>query len=386
VTAAVAAAAVTAAVGTTAAQAATSSGTFGSVVYLKNVVSPTVAMPTAVAIRDVTGDGRPDLVVTTVDRNSVGGNTTVAVYPQLPGGKLGAPVIAKTSDQNDVTTRITITDLYGNGQKEILLPEQYHVDVFSYSHGRLTGTQIPVPANDLAVADFNGDHHPDLLIATDQSDEARIYTGSVSHKFTQWRTLTFPGAGGYEGTVFAGDFDRNGRMDVALFTGSSFGVRVQTAPGTFGAGKVYKNVPIGGMVFPPSNMVVGDVTGDGYPDVITDSLANSPWSGVEVFAGNRSGTLKPPVVYPTLDSPTSMTVADLSGNGRKDLVIEHACWGNVGVMRQRSNGTFAPEALYPVFTCDNGPDQPAVGDLNGDGKPDIAVTSGEDGIGILYAK
>jgi hypothetical protein len=43
--------------------------------------------------------------------------------------------------------------------------------VFSYSQGRLTGTQIPVPANDLAVADFNGDHHPDLLASTTQSGE-----------------------------------------------------------------------------------------------------------------------------------------------------------------------------------------------------------------------
>lgn len=198
--------------------------------------------------------------------------------------------------------------------------------------------------------------------------------------------MSFPRAGSNGTDVFAADFDHNHLADIALFTDTGFALRSQTRPGIFGAEKLYKNVAVKGQLFPPSGMVVGDLTSDGYPDVITGSLANRPWSGVEVFVNEHNGTFKTPVVYPTLDIPTAMTVADLTGNGRSDLVVEHACWGNVGVLLQRANKTLAAEALYPAQICDYGPDQPAVGDLNGDGKPDIAVPAGEDGIAILYGK
>lgn len=370
----------------TAVPAVVSSGTFRNVTYLKNVISPTVAMPTAVAIGKITGGSRNDLVVTTVDTDNNGGGTTVAVYPQLADGKLGTPLTVKTPDANDVTTKITIADLYDNGHLEILLPEEYHVDVFGYSRGHLTSAQIPVPANALAVGNFNGDKYPDLAITTTQADVTQVWTGSASHKFSLWRTVTFPQAGSNGTDIFAADFDHNGRADIALSTDTGFAVRLQTRPGVFGAERLYKNVAVDGVLFPASSMAVGDVTSDGYPDVITDSLANSPWSGVEVFVNKGDGTFKAPAVYPTLDVPTAMTVADLTGNGRNDLVVEHACWGNVGVLLQRANKTLAAESLYPAQVCDYGPDQPAVGDLNGDGKPDIAVPAGEDGIAILYAK
>jgi hypothetical protein len=391
VAAAVLAGAGTAGTGTAAAQAAPgppviSSGTFRSVTYLKNVISPRVALPAAVATGHITSSGRDDLVVTTVDRDNTAGGTTVAVYRRLANGKLGAPVTVKTRDANDVTTQVIIADLYRNGHREILLPEVSHVDVFSYGGGHLRVSRIPVPASDLVVADFNGDGHPDLLITTTQQDTTQVWTGSASHAFRLWRTVRFPEAGSDGTSVFAADFDHNGRPDIALFTPLGFVVRSQTGQGTFGRENFYGNAAINGQLFPAESMAVGDVTSDGYPDVITDSMANRPWSGVEVFVNARNGTFKDPVLYPVLDIPTAMTVADLTGDGRNDLVVEHACWRNIGVLPQRAAKTLAREALYPAQTCDHGPDQPAVGDLNGDGKPDIAVPAGDMGIAILYAR
>ena len=89
------------------------------------------------------------------------------------------------------------------------------------------------------------------------------------------------------------------------------------------------------------------------------------------------------MVYPTLDVPIGMTAADLIGDGRKDLVIDHNGFDALGVLLQTSTGTFAPETLYPA---DSGAEIPAVGDLNGDGQPDIALPSDAQGIAILYGK
>jgi FG-GAP-like repeat len=361
-----------------------SSGTFRSVVYLKNAVSPGVAPPDAVDIADVTGDGRPDLVVVTVDHSNAGGGTTVAVYRQRDNGTLAAPVTAKDSSAyQNVYPLDTIADLYRNGQKEIIIPEAYNVDVFAYRHGRLTGpTRIPISAGNLRVADMNGDGHPDLL-TTDFYGHAQIYLGSTAHTFKLWRTLSFPVGGDPWPALFNSDLNHDGRMDIAHRNEYSFSVRMQPSRDRFSTVKTYNAAPVGGAPFEDAAMAIGDVTGDGRPDVIIASGSNSPGAGVEVFAGTGSGTFKAPVFYPTLDLPMGMTVADLNGDGRKDLVINHDGWNAIGVMLQTSKGTFAPEKLYPAPAEG---DTPAVGDLNGDGKPDIAVVAGSDGIAILYAK
>lgn len=92
------------------------------------------------------------------------------------------------------------------------------------------------------------------------------------------------------------------------------------------------------------------------------------------------------MIYPTFDIPGQMTIADLTGNGRDDLVIEHDDWEYVGVMLQGSNHRLSPEVRYKVANCCGFAfGGPAVGDLNGDGRPDIAVAAG-DSVAVLYQK
>ena len=348
------------------------------------MVSPGVALPSSAAIADVTGDGRRDLIVSTVDPDNVNGGTTIAVYRQRDNGTLAAPVTTKTRDFYAANTQIRTADLYGTGRKEILVQEGTHVDVFAYRHGRVTGpTRVPAGGGDLTVAAVNGDGHPDLLTSSDFGKHAEIYLGSAARTFRLWRTLTFPQNSDQWPLLAAADFNHDGRTDVVHRDEYSFSVRFQGSGGRFSGAKTYKSAPVNGQLFPVANVTVGDVTGDGRPDVITDTLANSPFSGVEVFAGTGTGTFKAPVVYRTLDVPVGMTVADLNGDGRKDLVIDHNGWNALGVMLQTSKGTFAPETLYPA---DSGDETPAVGDLNGDGQPDIAIPSDAQGIAILYGK
>jgi hypothetical protein len=129
-------------------------------------------------------------------------------------------------------------------------------------------------------------------------------------------------------------------------------------------------------------MVVGDVTGDGYPDVVLDTMTDQPFSAVEVFASAHNGTFKRPVLYPVSDVPTAMALFDLTGNGRDDVVVEGTGSSNIGVLLQQTNGTLASEVQHgaPVYDFD----PPAVGDLNGDGAPDIAFTAEGRGVGVMY--
>jgi hypothetical protein len=364
-----------------------SSGNFGGITYVKSVLNPVTYPPTAVAIGDVTGDGRNDLVVTTETRtnNAATNGTMVAVYPQLANGKLGAPLSIHVPDE---AQQVRVAVLWDNHQSEILLPATYRTDVVSYSGGRLSWSSIPVPAIDLTVANFNDNKYADLLTQPDaDTGVTQIWTGSAAHKFSLWRTVTFPDSSEvatsfYGQTVFGADFAHLGRPAVAVMTATGFAVRLQTAPGVFGPAVNYKIGPYDGTSFPPFGMIVGDVTGDGYPDVVLSNGTNSPFSAVEVFPSAHNGGFKSPAAYPALDLATTMALSDLTGNGRDDVIVNHTSWSNIGVLLQNTNGTLASEWLHgaPVYDYD----PPAVGDLNGDGRPDIAFTAESRGIGIMY--
>ena len=261
-----------------------------------------------------------------------------------------------SADAN-IYPQVTVADLYRNGQKEILIPVGRQVDVFAYRNGRLTRpARIPVAggtspasggAGDLRVADMNGDGHPDLLV-TDFYGHVVIYRGSAAHTFRYAQKMEFPADGGTWRVLFNADFNHDGRMDVAVLDGNSFGVRLQESRNRFGSLKAYAPAPINGQQFTADGMAVGDVTGDGRPDVVTAAGTNSPFSGVEVFAGTGAGTFRAPVVYPTLDTPMGLTIADLTGNGRNDLVINHNEQNAIGVMLQTGQGALGPETLYPA--------------------------------------
>jgi FG-GAP-like repeat len=359
-----------------------STGTFGTTRYLSTPQSAE-----AVAIGKVTGNGRNDLVVT----GSIGTDDYLWMYPQLADGRLGQPQ-KYTAHDFAPGIQLIITDLYGNGRHEILRLGLHGVLVWTPSHGRLSGPatiRLPVSnAADFTVADLNHDGHPDIILDNYQSQDVVIYYGTASHAFRRGPTLRFP-AGTIYSTVLAAGFRRPGRPGDIVYS-STYGalVRLRRANGSYGPAASYPLAPIGsGGAFPSDGVAAaGDLTGDGRPDLVLANEADPDRSGIEVYADTASGRLRKPAIYHTGGVPGMMTIADLTGNGRNDLVIEHIGFNQVGVMLQRPDGRLGPETVYAATgCCYYAPSRPAVGDLNGDGRPDIAVTT-VTGVAVIYQK
>src|SRR5208283_5384452 len=125
----------------------------------------------------------------------------------------------------------------------------------------------------------------------------------------------------------------------------------------------------------PISVAVADVNGDGNPDVL---VANSGSNTVGVLLGNGDGTFQPPVTYGSGGcSASSVAVADVNGDGKPDLLVTN--WtsncvngdGTVAVLMGNGDGTFQTAVVYSVYPGDSV--SVAVADLNGDGKPDVAV-------------
>jgi hypothetical protein len=122
-----------------------------------------------------------------------------------------------------------------------------------------------------------------------------------------------------------------------------------------------------------SSLTVADLNGDGIPDVIISDASGSA-AGVRVLLNDGHGLLAADVGYPSESSaglgPVSVIVADINGDGKPDLITANGRDGSISVLLGNGDGTFAAPLS---FAAGADPVAVAVGDLNGDGFPDLVV-------------
>jgi hypothetical protein len=125
-----------------------------------------------------------------------------------------------------------------------------------------------------------------------------------------------------------------------------------------------------------SSLSVADLNQDGKPDLIVANLcakADSCDQGaIGVLLGNGDGTFQPAKSYSSGGGPVSIAVGDVNLDGRPDLAVVNGYPGNVAVLLGNGDGTFQTPRTY--IPGGRNPSAIAIGDVNGDGKPDLVVT------------
>ena len=181
--------------------------------------------------------------------------------------------------------------------------------------------------------------------------------------------------------IASGDVTGDGRDDVLVsYTAvGSVSVVPQTLPGMFGTPLQYdftstKDDALG--------IAVGDITGDGLADAVVTYGGNSPGCHLGVLV-QQKGTFQSVVTYDTLDLPGTVRIADMNGDGRADVIVAHVGFEKVGVYLQATDGSLAAEQLFPFYESNVSGKSIAVGDLNGDGKNDIAGIAWPDNAVLL---
>ena len=262
-------------------------------------------------------------------------------------------------------------DFFGNGLTDLAVLDASGVRIYG-NDGQGGFTVSPFSLNagasptGLTVADVNGDGRPDLLVGNGFGDvlvlmndgEGRFSSPEPVDKIVTLAVET--SAAGPPSFVLA---DQGRDQVVARVGGTSdFVLVANQASGLIAPGAV----------------VLADLNGDGIPDLI---VANSGSNNVLVYPGLGSGRFGPPLNdgrgFFTGTNPTGITVADLNGDGRRDLVIANKGSNDVSVLinTQLPDGsyTFVPR---PRLKVGAGPTATAVGDVNGDGVPDLFVSEG----------
>jgi hypothetical protein len=127
------------------------------------------------------------------------------------------------------------------------------------------------------------------------------------------------------------------------------------------------NYPVGGN---PQAVVTGDFNGDGKLDL---AVANQNSNTVSILLGKGDGTFQPSQNFATGGGPQSLAVGDFNGDGKLDIVTANYSSNTVSVLLGNGNGTFQAPTNIAIGSH---PAAVAVGDFNGDGKLDLGVTTG----------
>jgi len=260
-------------------------GTFQPATYIPQDVVGNVS------IADLNGDGKPDIVMETECQNS-----SDCVYG-------------------------TIRVLFGNGDGTFQPPVIYSPQFFHPSA--------------IAIGDFNGDGVPDVAVTNTYFANSRNPQDSVAIFLANPDgTLQVPvnyTVGGYDSfSIAAGDFNRDGKLDLAVGnalykSGStgSFSVLLGNGDGTF-----QSPLTISPQTVDIASLAVGDFNGDGNSDIVfgsecafSNAIQCSISPIVTLALGNGDGTFQRPANYSSNGGYSSLVPGDFNQDGKLDLAV-----------------------------------------------------------------
>nr|WP_287232236.1 FG-GAP-like repeat-containing protein [Microcystis sp. Msp_OC_L_20101000_S702] len=216
----------------------------------------------------------------------------------------------------------------------------------------------------MTVGDFNGDGKSDLAVANYNGSNVSVLLGTGTGSFGPATNFSV-GMASYPNSVTVGDFNGDGKSDLAVANVNSSNVSalLGTGTGSFGTAT---NFSVGSF---PRSVTVGDFNGDGKSDLAT---ANIFGNNVSVLLGTGTGSFGPATNFSVGINPLSVTVGDFNGDGKSDLATANAGSNNVSVLLGTGTGSFGTPTNFSVGAV---PYSVTVGDFNGDGKSDLAVTN-----------
>jgi hypothetical protein len=340
-------------------------------------------LPNSVVAGDLRGNGITDLVVVDL--------AGVSVLYGNGDGTFQAPV---SIEQGITAFDVTLADLRGTGKLDIILSENFHP---GFSNGGVevllndgTGmhfgstfyatTSLPFG---VAVGDLRGNGKKDI-VATDGSAHVTVLYGNGDGTFGN--AASFAAGSGPEAVALA-DLRGTGKDDIVVVNNAFDSTNALTVLLNNGTGTSFTAIgsSLGGNLRQSGTLAVGDLAGNGKPDVVLALSSSGNFAGgVAVLPGQGDGTFGAPIIYPTgSGTPRNLgalavALGDLTGNGRLDIVTLNPgqTSGTISVLMNDGHGGFAPHQDFDAGAA--GFAQLfglALGDFRGSGLLDVATAN-----------
>ncbi|MEO6546972.1 MAG: FG-GAP-like repeat-containing protein [Ferruginibacter sp.] len=332
-------------------------GRNGKISFAPRMTLPVSTLTDYLATGDINGDGMLDLVSIS-HINSCGGNCTVSVFINISNDSNIVFSTAIELPTVQTASYITIRDIDGDGKPDLVmisdspvftvLRNTSSVNTISFAP-KIDFHKLPSAfgINVMAVNDLDGDTRPDIAITNDNDSIVSTFRNTSSPGTISFASRVDFRSGYRAQTMAIADLDQDGKMDI---------VTVNAVPIT-GSSSFLKNTSsIGNISFAnkmdfstnafPFTIAISDLNGDGIPDLAMENFPDdvrlfmnkTPAGGIVSFSNF--------VRYPVGSTPWGVYVCDLNEDGKPDLIASNAGSASITVLRNTS-GEIIVSGLCP---------------------------------------
>ncbi len=292
---------------------------------------------------------------------------------------------------------VSLGDFNGDGKTDVIIIGVFTSPISIFKNTSTAGQfsfsgsihySVPTSPYKACAADFDGDGKMDFATVNTwatgdyvPSVSVFINTGSANNiEFGQRIDLPLPSL--YEGDfqdIVTTDFNGDGKPDIAI--------------NSFGGYAILQNTSVNGIIsfsepltlpvdYGGGRAAIADFDGDGKPDLITGGETGS----IVIFrnvSSNGKIAFDKGFSIPSGSGPRSISVGDLDGDGKMDVAV--ICGGNDALIVHRNTSTAAQFSFDPgkYYQLDQNPGSVSINDLNGDGKPDLSITMNSKNVAVL---
>lgn len=341
-------------------------------------------------VGDFNGDGRTDFAFT-----KVGWQSTPMLFANGDGTwtatNLTTPLLkgaATTTWINNVSAVVLVGDFDGDGKDDLAVryPGNPVAPVF-FSNGdgsfRVAGGTVPVWDSSTAAAtvlagDFNGDGKTDLVFRRNGWATTPVLFSNGDGTWTATNMGTASGTSGLinnDGTtVITGDFDGDGKRDLALKNLNWTSTPIFFSQGD-GNWTVSTSATPGWASDKDAQMFAGDFNGDGKTDLLFRRAAGG-WTTVPVLFSKGDGTWVATNITPPsgagawINGPSNVVIADFNGDGKQDVAMSKGGWSTTPILFSVGDGSW--KVINPTSAAFANVSEMVAGDFNGDGIADLS--------------
>jgi hypothetical protein len=323
------------------------------------------------AVADFNGDGKLDLAVAQFNQNGQGITGFVAVVPSNGNGTFKPPI--STTVSNIGIGPMVAGDFNGDGKADIataFIPATGGISVLlgngdgTFANPTSSPVNLTLNVQNMIGGDFNNDGKTDLaLLSLDSSNTFSPLYILLSNGDGTFQPKLVENVPGIATSLAAGDFNHDGNLDIAVTdpqgANPSVLVFLGRGDGTFTGPASYST----GTLF-TNDVKSADFNGDGHMD-----LAVSTEQGIFYFAGNGDGTFQAPVKTSMPFSVIRTSVGDFNGDGKPDMAMTGNGNQSVSIAIGNGDGTFQAPFAFEATYYPRG--FLTAGDFNGDGSFDL---------------